>query len=135
MELTSSTVPYAIVLKTGELYICSYLLIDSISLNVPLENISIIWRLTVDIEGQLTIGICSAFTILNQEGIFIEPHLLVQGASIFAVPPKAPPNFVALSDKQLVIIKDQILTSFAQLKPLRIRLSCLSRITTLALCM
>ena len=70
-------------------------------LNVPLKNISLIWK-----RHRLKKGLCLASMASRQGGIFIVPHLLWHGASVFAAISGGPPSpnyLVAFYDKHGVL--------------------------------
>jgi hypothetical protein len=46
-------------------------------------------------EGLQNLGLCSALRAFEQGGIFIVPHLLWHGTSVFSVPSEGPPHLVA----------------------------------------
>jgi hypothetical protein len=65
-------------------------------LYVPLLNFSLIWRLHhCRWRGLQNLGLCLALGAFEQGRVFIVPHLLWQGASIFPVSSEGPPHFVA----------------------------------------
>jgi hypothetical protein len=66
-------------------------LIDCLMFYAPLKNISLIWRRHHHREGLQNLGLCSALRALEQGGIFIVPHLLWHGLSIFPVSSKDHP--------------------------------------------
>ena len=49
-------------------------------------------------EGLQNLGLCSALMAFEQGGIFIVPHLLWHGASVFPVSSEGPPHLVAFYD-------------------------------------
>jgi hypothetical protein len=49
-------------------------------------------------EGLQNLGLCSALRAVEQGGIFIVPHLLRDGTSVFPVSSEGPPHFVASYD-------------------------------------
>jgi hypothetical protein len=49
-------------------------------------------------EGLQNLGLCSVLRAFEQEGIFIVPHLLWHGASVFPVSSEGPPHLVASCD-------------------------------------
>jgi hypothetical protein len=51
-------------------------------------------------EGLQNLGLCSALRAFEQGGIFIVPHLLRHGASVFLVSSEGPPHLVASYDTQ-----------------------------------
>jgi hypothetical protein len=53
---------------------------------------------TIAGEGLWNLDLCSALRAFEQWGIFIVPHLLWQGTSVFPVSSKGPPNLVASYD-------------------------------------
>jgi hypothetical protein len=55
---------------------------------------------TITGEGLQNLGLCSALRALEQGGIFIVPHLLRHGTSVFPVSSEGPPNSVASYDTQ-----------------------------------
>jgi hypothetical protein len=55
---------------------------------------------TIAGEGLHNLGLCSALRAFEQGGIFIVPHLLWHGASVFPVSSEEPPNLVAFYDTQ-----------------------------------
>jgi hypothetical protein len=65
---------------------------------VPLKNFSLIWRRHHCREGLQNLSLCSALRAFEQGGIFIVPHLLWHGASIFPVSSEGPPHLVAFYD-------------------------------------
>jgi hypothetical protein len=73
-------------------------LIDYLLFYVPLKNFSLIWRLIIAGEGLQNLGLCSALRAFEQGGIFIVPHLLWHGTSVFPVSSEGPPQSVASYD-------------------------------------
>ena len=74
-------------------------LIDYLLFYVPLKNISLIYGdVTITGEGLQNLGLCSALKAFEQGGIFIVPHLLWHGASVFPVSSEGPPHSVASYD-------------------------------------
>jgi hypothetical protein len=71
-------------------------LIDYLQFYVPLKNFS----LTIVGEGLQNLGLCSALRAFEQGGIFIVPHLLWHGASVFPVSSEGLPHLVASYDTQ-----------------------------------
>jgi hypothetical protein len=71
-------------------------LIDYLRFYVPLKNFS----LTIAGEGLQNLGLCSALRAFEQGGIFIVPHLLRHGTSVFPVLSEGPPHLVASYDTQ-----------------------------------
>jgi hypothetical protein len=67
-------------------------LIDYLLFNVPFKNISLIWRRHHADEGLQNLGLCSALGTFEQGGIFIVPHPLRHGASVFPVSSEEPPK-------------------------------------------
>ena len=55
---------------------------------------------TIAGEGLQNLGLCSALRAFEQGGIFIVPHLLWHGASVFPVSSEGPPHLVAFYDTQ-----------------------------------
>jgi hypothetical protein len=55
---------------------------------------------TITGEGLQKLGLCSAFRTFEQGWIFIVPHLLWHGASVFSVSSQGPPHLVAFYDTQ-----------------------------------
>jgi hypothetical protein len=53
---------------------------------------------TITGEGLHNLGLCSALRAFEQGGIFIVPHLLWHGASVFLVSSEGPPNSVVCYD-------------------------------------
>jgi hypothetical protein len=53
---------------------------------------------TIAGEGLQNLGLCSALRAFEQGGVFIVPHLLWHGASVFPVSSEGPPHFVASYD-------------------------------------
>jgi hypothetical protein len=53
---------------------------------------------TIASEGLQNLGLCSALRAFEQGGIFIVPHLLWHGTSVFQVSSKGPPRLVAPFD-------------------------------------
>jgi hypothetical protein len=53
---------------------------------------------TVAGEGLQNLGLCSALMAFEQGGIFIVPHLLRHGTSVFPVSSEGPPHLVATCD-------------------------------------
>jgi hypothetical protein len=51
-------------------------------------------------EGLQNLGLCSGLRAFEQGGIFIVPHLLWHGTSVFPVSPEGPPHSVASYDTQ-----------------------------------
>jgi hypothetical protein len=58
-------------------------LIDYSLLYVPRKNFSLIGRRQITGEGLQNLGLCSALRAFEQGGIFIVPHLLWHGDSVF----------------------------------------------------
>jgi hypothetical protein len=57
-----------------------------------LKNFSLIWRKSpLPSEGLQNLGLCSALRVFEQGGIFIMPHLLWHGVSVFLVSSYEPP--------------------------------------------
>ena len=52
-------------------------------------------------KGPKNLGVCSVRMTFEQEGMFIVPHLLRHGASVFAVSPKGPSDIVAFYEKHV----------------------------------
>jgi hypothetical protein len=50
---------------------------------------------TIADEGLQNLGLCSALRAFEQGGIFIVPHLLCHGSSVFPVSSEGPPHSVA----------------------------------------
>jgi hypothetical protein len=75
-------------------------LIDYLPFYVPLKNISLIWghHHCWWCQGLQNLGLCSAPRAFEQGGIFIVPHLLWHGTSVFPVSSEGPPNSVASYD-------------------------------------
>jgi hypothetical protein len=59
--------------------------VDYLRFYVPLKNFSLIWRRHHCRWRAANLRLCSALRALKQGGIFIVPHLLWQGASVFPV--------------------------------------------------
>jgi hypothetical protein len=55
---------------------------------------------TIADEGLQNFGLCSALRALEKERIFIVPHLLGHGASVFPVSSEGPPHSVAFYNTQ-----------------------------------
>ena len=55
---------------------------------------------TIAGEGLQNLGLCSALKAFEQEGIFIVPHLLWHGTSVFPVSSEGPSHSVAFYDTQ-----------------------------------
>jgi hypothetical protein len=55
---------------------------------------------TIAGEGLQNLGLCSALRAFEQGGIFIVPHLLWHGTSVFPVSSEGPPQLVASYDTQ-----------------------------------
>jgi hypothetical protein len=55
---------------------------------------------TIAGEGLQYLGLCSALSVFEQGGIFIVPHLLWNGASVFPVSSEGSPYLVAFYDTQ-----------------------------------
>jgi hypothetical protein len=53
---------------------------------------------TIAGEGLQNLGLCSALRAIEQGGIFIVPHLLRHGTSVFLVSSEGPPDLVAFYD-------------------------------------
>jgi hypothetical protein len=53
---------------------------------------------TIAGEGLQNLGLCSALRAFEQGGIFIVPHLLRHGTSVFPVSSEGPPHLVAFYD-------------------------------------
>jgi hypothetical protein len=51
--------------------------------------------ITIAGEGLQNLGLCSALRAFEQGGIFIVPHLLCHGASVFPISSEGPPHSVA----------------------------------------
>jgi hypothetical protein len=66
---------------------------------VPLKNCSLIHGdFTIAGEGLQNLGLCSALRAFEQGDIFIVPHLLWHGSSVFPVLSDGPPHLVASYD-------------------------------------
>jgi hypothetical protein len=70
-------------------------LIDYLRFYVPLKNILLI---SFAGEGLQNLGLCSALRAFEQGGIFIVPHVLWHGASVFPVSSEGLPHSVASYD-------------------------------------
>jgi hypothetical protein len=70
-------------------------MIDYLLFYVPLKNISLIWRRHRYRWRAENLGLCSALRASEQGGIFIVPHLLWHGTSVFPVSSEGPPHSVA----------------------------------------
>jgi hypothetical protein len=80
---------------------CVYFrLIDCLFFNVPLKNISLIWRHHHTGKGLQNLGLWLVLRAFEQGGIVIVPHLLQNGASVFPVPSEGLPHSVASYDRQ-----------------------------------
>jgi hypothetical protein len=55
---------------------------------------------TITGEGLQNLGLCSALRAFEQGGIFIVPHLLWHGASVFPVLSEGPPHLIVSCDSQ-----------------------------------
>jgi hypothetical protein len=55
---------------------------------------------TIAGEGLQNLGLCSMLGAFEQAGIFIVPHLLLHGTSVFPVSSEGPPHLVAFYDTQ-----------------------------------
>jgi hypothetical protein len=64
-------------------------------------------------EGLQNLGLCSALRAFEQGGIFIVPHLLRHGTSVFPVSSEGPPHFVASYDTQ-GDVENLFLTGFSR---------------------
>jgi hypothetical protein len=53
---------------------------------------------TITGEGLQNLGLCSVLRAFEQGGIFIVPHLLWHGTSVFPVSSEGPPHLVASYD-------------------------------------
>jgi hypothetical protein len=53
---------------------------------------------TIAGEGQQNLGLCSALRAFEQGGVFIMPHLLRHGTSVFLVSSEGPPHLIASYD-------------------------------------
>jgi hypothetical protein len=79
-------------------------------LRPPQEFFLLIWRhyqyrwragdITNTGEGLQNLGLCTALRAFEQGGIFIKPHLLRHGGSVFPVSSEGPPHSVASYDTQ-----------------------------------
>jgi hypothetical protein len=49
-------------------------------------------------KGLQNLGLCSALRAFEQGGIFIVPHLLWHGTSVFSVSSEGPPHLIASYD-------------------------------------
>jgi hypothetical protein len=56
--------------------------------------------ITITDEGLQNLGLCSALRVFEKGGIFIVPHLLWHGASVFPVSSEEPPHSVASYNTQ-----------------------------------
>jgi hypothetical protein len=67
---------------------------------ILLKNISLIWRRwhTIASEGLQNLGLYSALGAFEQGGIFIVPHLLWHGTSVYPVSSEGPPHLIASYD-------------------------------------
>jgi hypothetical protein len=52
------------------------------------------------VKGCKNLGLCSVLRVFEQGGIFIAPHLLWQGASVFQVSSEGPHDSVAFYETQ-----------------------------------
>jgi hypothetical protein len=76
-------------------------LIDHLMFYVPLKNISLKYGdVTITGEGLQNLGLCSALRAFEQGGIFIVPHLMRHGASVFHVSSEGPPHSIASYNSQ-----------------------------------
>jgi hypothetical protein len=74
-------------------------LIDYLRFYVPLKSISLIYGdVTIAGEGLQNLSLCSELRAFEQGGIFIVPHLLWHGTSVFPVSSEGPPHLVAFYD-------------------------------------
>jgi hypothetical protein len=55
---------------------------------------------TITGEGLENLGLCPAIRTFEQRGIYILPHLLSHGASVFPVSSEGPPHLIASYDLQ-----------------------------------
>jgi hypothetical protein len=72
-------------------------LIDCLWFYVPLKNFSY-GDVTIAGEGLQNLDLCSALRAFEQGGIFMVPHLLRDGASVFSVSSKGPPHSITSYD-------------------------------------
>jgi hypothetical protein len=96
MILSFDQVPFLAILGSGPFdWLIDYL---------GFTSRSRIFHLYVDVtnagEGLQNLGICSALRAFEQGGIFIVPHLLWHGASIFPISSEELPHLVAFYDTQ-----------------------------------
>jgi hypothetical protein len=92
--LTLSTDPFNAFQKQASVYLFDYLLFS-----VPLKTFFHLYGdVTIAGEGLQNLGLCSALWAIEQGGIFIVPHLLWHGTSVFPVLSKGPPHLVASYD-------------------------------------
>jgi hypothetical protein len=54
------------------------------------------WDVTKTSEGLQNVGLCSALRVFEKWGIFIVPHLLWHGTSVFQFSSEGPPHLVFL---------------------------------------
>jgi hypothetical protein len=64
------------------------------------KNFSLIWRRHHCRWRAKNLGLCSALKAFEQGGIFVVPHLLCNGTSVFPVSSEGPPHSVAFYDTQ-----------------------------------
>jgi hypothetical protein len=75
-------------------------LIDYLRFYVPLKKFHLYGDVFIAGEGQQNLGLCSVLRAFELGGIFIVPHLLWQGTSVFTVSSERPPHLVASYDTQ-----------------------------------
>jgi hypothetical protein len=83
----------------GSPMVCDWL-IDYLRFYVPLSIFHLYGDVTIAGEGLQNLGLCSALRAFEQGGIFIMPHLLWHGTSVFPVSSEGPPYLVAFYDTQ-----------------------------------
>jgi hypothetical protein len=76
----------------------NWFMIDYLRFYVLLKNFSLIWRRHHCRWRAANFGLCSALRAFEQGGIFIMPHLLWHGTSVFLVSSEGPPHLAASHD-------------------------------------
>jgi hypothetical protein len=89
---------------------CVDRLVGYLRFYVPLKNFHLYGDVTIAGEGLQNLGLWSALRAFEQGGIFIVPHLLWHGTSVFPVSSEGPPHSVASYDTRGGVHGGSILT-------------------------
>jgi hypothetical protein len=73
-------------------------MIDYLLLYVRSRIFHLYGEVTIAGEGLQNLGLCSALLAFERGGVFIVPHLLQHGTSVFPVSSEGPPHSVAFYD-------------------------------------